>query len=158
MNLLRAKSSPPPLAGTGFIRSLVPTGDTGVLADPQTKSLTRQLCRSALPERHPAWELPDGREPLPGTVPAGTGSGYVSGVTPTYQLVQVRLRCGPASVRSLQPVSTLLYMMWVSLRTNRILASFQADLQTTAAPHETSQMSSLGILVSITLTWQSNLK
>ena len=81
----------PPLIrdGTGFIRSLVPTGDNGVMAGAEVKSLTRQLYRSALPERHPPWVMHDGREPLPATITDNAVSGYASNATPTHQLVKL---------------------------------------------------------------------
>ncbi|KAF0306187.1 hypothetical protein FJT64_022248 [Amphibalanus amphitrite] len=83
------KPNPPLIRnGTGFIRSLVPTGDIGVMAGAEVKALTSGLCRSALPERHPPWVMHDGREPLPATVNDSSASGYASNATPTHQLVK----------------------------------------------------------------------
>ncbi|XP_037071228.1 uncharacterized protein LOC119092369 [Pollicipes pollicipes] len=89
-NIPHYKPTPPLIRdGTGFIRSLVPTGEIGVMATPEVKRLTHQLCRSALPERHSAWVMHDGREPLPAAINDNSASGYASNATPTQQIVKL---------------------------------------------------------------------
>lgn len=88
-NIPRYKPAPPLIRdGTGFIRSLVPTGQIGVMAPAEVKRMTYELCRSALPDRHPPWVMHDGREPLPGVINDNSASGYASNAWPTQRIVK----------------------------------------------------------------------